>query len=304
MINILKLINMPEYLYQPSAAVKRLLGHNRRTGNGIVQLIWGIPLEVNFEESIGAAISHHGLFEISAVEAIFRLLDPEDIFFDVGANIGFMSAVALSAGARQIHSFEPHPVLFENLSNNASMWTHARPSLAGRVTCHRAAISESVGNATLHVPKAFSGNQGISSLENLTEPTGATAVDVCTTTIDRAIGDLTIGILKIDVEGHEMLALNGACNSLKEGRIRDIIFEDHRGFDSPVARRLSDSGYTIFGINKSPLGPVLLSTHAEVLRYCAFSNEALNFLATRDPARARRRMSGWGFKCLRARFGE
>ncbi len=49
---------------------------------------------------------------MSVVEAICRLTSPDDVFLDVGANIGFMSSVALAQGAKSVFAFKPNPLIF------------------------------------------------------------------------------------------------------------------------------------------------------------------------------------------------
>ena len=297
-----KALNKPEYLLQPEVALRRFLGR-RKAHRGIetVQLPWKLPLEVNTSEAIGLAISHHGLFEMSLVEAIFRLTDPNDIFLDVGANIGFMSSVALAAGAKSVLAFEPNPPIFRELQRNAALWTEAQPRIAARVTIRPDAISDKAGTASLSIPKqAFVGNHGIASLEGVYVSEECVNFDVATETLNRVFEQCggPIGVLKIDIEGHELTAF-GACEaSLRSGRVRDILYEDHDGLSSEVSQFLAGTGYSLFGINKSLSGPVLLDGEAEVVRFAARSDENLNFLATREPERARKRFSSRGFKCL------
>lgn len=91
---------------------------------------------------------------MSVVEAIFRLVEPDDIFIDIGANIGYMSSAALAAGAKKILSFEPHPELFQQLERNIALWPEARPEIADRVSARRQAISNREGTAKLRFPAA------------------------------------------------------------------------------------------------------------------------------------------------------
>ncbi len=304
MDRFLKLLNKPEYLYQPNALVRRIfIPKSVHKGTRVVKLPWKLDLEVNPAEAVGRAISHHGLFEIAVVETIFRLADRADVFLDIGANIGFMSAVAISAGVKRVISFEPHPALFERLSRNLGMWIDAQPEIAGRIQLRQIAISESEGKACLHIPEHdFSTNHGTSSLE-LREEESHIDIETIATTLDRVIEECgePIGVLKIDIEGHEFKAFTGGYKSFKAGKVRDIIFEDHEGVTSEVSRLLAALGYSIFGLNKTPLGPVLLASAASVERFQGISDEPLNFLATLNPARASLRMSRTGYECLRQR---
>jgi FkbM family methyltransferase len=284
--------------------LRRFLGWRRDHG-GIetVQLPWKLPLEVNTGEAIGRTISHHGLFEMSVVEAIFRLTSPDDVFLDVGANIGFMSSVALAAGAKSVFAFEPNPSVFRQLQRNASLWAEAHPRIATRVTVRHEAISDKAGTASLSFPKhGFSGNHGIASLERGDESEEYVCVDVATETLNQVCErcGCPIGVLKIDIEGHELTALSACEAMLQSGTVRDIIYEDHDGLSSKVSRLLANAGYSLFEINKKLFGPVLIE-EAEVGRAARLSDESINFMATREPQRARKCFSSRGFECLSAK---
>ncbi len=302
-MNMLRFLNKPEYLLQPSAALRRVFGRpDTADGLKIVPLRWGLPIEVDTRDSIGLLIWRSGIFEISVVEAIFRLTDPADFFLDFGANIGFMSSVALAAGVKRVISFEPHPDLFLQFRRNISLWTESRPQIADCITSRNEAISEKTGVAMLRIPThRFSRNRGLSTLETGQDDEEYSAVEVPTTTLTQVLGQCSepVGVLKIDIEGHELTALTASQESLQSGRVRDIIFEDHNGMNSKVSQLLSGLGYSIFGLNKTPLGPILLGSDASNSRF--FTSGAANFLATLDPGRARQRMSGHGFRCLQHR---
>jgi FkbM family methyltransferase len=301
--SVVRFLNKPEYLYQPKAILRRSLGWKRSSANGteIVQLPWGFPLEVNTSELIGRIISHSGIFELSAVEAIFRLTDSTDVFLDLGANIGYMSSAAHASKAKMVISFEPHPELFRQLQRNVSLWAEVRPGIANREFVRQEAISNKSGTAKLRFSKReFSKNQGVATLENGHGRDDCVEVEVSTVALDQVIEQCGegVGVLKIDIEGHELTAFEAAMAPLQAGSVRDIIYEDHQGMSSDVSRLLSSCGYSLFGLNKTLLGPVLLDSKAAVDRFRPYSPDPLNFLATRSPDRARRRMSHHGFQCL------
>jgi FkbM family methyltransferase len=300
MSSLLRYLNKPEYLFQPQTIARKLLSSRRRGQSATrVPLPWGISMEVDPRETIGRSLCNHGLFEIAVVEALFRLIDPGDLVLDVGANIGFMSAAAAASRAASVIAFEPHPVLFERLARNFAEWTTQRADMQGRLRALQVAISDAAGEATLHIPDAFSGNQGIASLVDCAPTAGMTTVAVRCVTIDQVIAEegRPVGLMKIDVEGHEMAALRGAAAALQQRRIRDIIFEDHRGIDSDVCRVLTSHGYSIYFLGKLPWGPILC-TPANSSRAAAISFDSPNFLATLDHVRAEARMGGWGYRCV------
>jgi FkbM family methyltransferase len=207
-----------------------------------------------------------------------------------------MTAAALSAGAKKVIAFEPHPVLFARLLRNVERWDH-EPRFAGRVNVRNEAIDSGGGRATLFIPKGeFAGNQGIATLETNIYQTGFDKVEVAGTTLDTVIHEHRepIGLLKIDIEGHEFQAFRGGSDSLGNRRIRDIIYEDFRGVDSDASKLLASYGYSIFGLRGSLAGPVL----REGLKGGKLSLSEHNLVATLDPDRVRRRMSPRGYKCL------
>ncbi|MEO8005632.1 MAG: FkbM family methyltransferase [Betaproteobacteria bacterium] len=280
----------------------RLLSPRKDGNRALADLPWGLSMEVNPDEAIGRALLHTGLFDISAAEVMFRLLDEDETVIDVGANIGFMTAAALSARRSvNVIAFEPHPQLFDRLARNRAMWTQQRPDTIGRLRLEQAALSDKAGSATLHVSDDFATNQGIASLESPGGTAGGRSISVKTLTFDEYVThNAPIGLVKIDTEGHEHAVLAGARTILEKRQVRDILFEDHVGFDSAVCKLLSDLGYTIFFVAKLPWRPWLCDRPEAIRLAKSISFDSPNFLATLDPDRARLRMSGFGYRCKAA----
>ena len=288
-------LNRPEYIYQPSKLISRIFGKKAPIeGEEIVELPWELPIEVDCRERIGRIIAHHGVFELPVVEAIFRLTDRGDIALDVGANIGYMAAAAASAGAKRVICFEPHPVLFDRLERNLQRWNQV-PGFSGQLEARQEAVSSARGSAALRVPReGFAENQGLATLESRDGQPGYDEVSVTTTTIDTVTCEIPerIGILKIDIEEHEYHAFLGAIEMLRHNRVRDIIYEDYGGVGSESSKLLASFGYSVFGLQRSVFGPLLLDgTHTRPWW-------DHNLLATLEPERARKRMAARGFVSL------
>lgn len=305
MPSILRFLNKPEYMLRPGAAIRRMSRRFRAShGTKVVQLPWGLPLEVDTGEFLGGVIADCGIYDISVIEAVFRLIEPTDDFVDFGANIGYVSAAAAAAGARSVLAFEPHPEIFAQLRRNGDLWRSADPRLAGRITTRQEAISGEAGVATLHIPEGeFSGNHGVASLEaesHFSAGDRFREIRVPTTSLNDVVAQYAepVGVLKVDIEGHELAVFEAGRDSLQRGRVRDIIFEDYDGLDSQLAQLLRESGYQVAGLNRSPFGPVLLDAKGYDSWFFRASRST-NLLATRDIERAQKRMSGRGFRCLR-----
>ncbi len=128
---------------------------------------------------------------------------------------------------------------------------------------------------------------------------GDFAVEVRAVRLDDEF-DSAIGVLKLDVEMHELAALAGADRLLRDGRLRDILFEEHEQPPTAVTDLLEQRGYTVYGVRQAVSGPVIC-TPAEAYSGTLWDPPAL--LATRDPARARARLRRRGWVTLRNRLG-
>jgi len=157
-----------------------------------------------------------------------------------------------------------------------------------KVRLETAAVSDRSGTAQLSLPQGFGNNEGIASLAP-TEAAQAT-LDVRTLTLDEVVAGRRVGVMKIDIEGHELVALRGAAELLCSGALRDVFFEEHEPLPTPVSALLSDHGYTIFGLRERLRGVQLTDPSVPQPRW-----DAATYLATRDPdrARARVRLNGW-----------
>ena len=97
--------------------------------------------------------------------------------------------------------------------------------------------------------------------------------------LDDVIGAERVGVMKIDVEGHEHQVLEGSAHALHAHRIRHIVFEDHHGTGSRPMALLREAGYEIFSIGWSMRGPVLAPAVDGSL---ATAFEAPSYLATTE----------------------
>src|SRR5262249_8462881 len=162
-------------------------------------------------------------------EMLYRLAEPGETAIDVGANIGHMSSVLAARVQRsgKVIAFEPHPEIFEELRANAALW-HANPD-AGQVILHPVALSDDSRTGHLQLWRHFEANRGTASLEGEGHPSEAPAGTylVPLRRLDAMIAeDERVGVMKMDVEGHELHVLKGATKLLESRRVRDLVFED------------------------------------------------------------------------------
>jgi len=160
----------------------------------------------------------------------------------------------------------------------------------------------------LAIPDHFSQNRGLSSVVDATsvspEPAAAmgdervTHIQVEARTLDDIVAGQRVGLLKVDVEGHELAVLHGATRALDEGRVRDCVFEETRPYPTDVTEYLQQRSFRLFRVGKRVGGPVLIAPDAE--RGADSAWESCSYLATRDPDRAEARFGKPGWLCLHA----
>jgi FkbM family methyltransferase len=146
-------------------------------------------------------------------------LQPTSVFFDVGCNSGsFVRVLKDNNIYENIHCFEPHPVMAKTTSN-------FYPYIKMNQEC----LSDTNSSVNVYLPALSCGlgsiiNRPVFSKLNQE----ITVLNVPCETIDMYCNKNNISVIdfiKIDVEGAEMLVLNGASQMLKEHRIKFGIFE-------------------------------------------------------------------------------
>jgi FkbM family methyltransferase len=155
--------------------------------------------------------------------AFLYLINEHDIIWDIGASVGLVSVY--SAGfSKQVVSFEPDSRIFKQLQRNIELNRFDK-----KVQAINLGISDSLGEVILN----SDGVDGFSpSLSNLSRHSNSEVIKV--NSIDNIISEGNITkptVLKIDIEGAEILALRGAKKLLTStGKPRALFIEVHPDF--------------------------------------------------------------------------
>lgn len=269
----------PAYAFRPGQVARRLKA--TQSGFATVRLPWGALLTVHADEHVGNGIVRTGIHELVTTEVLWRLADPELPALDVGANVGYFTSL-LQIRSANVLAFEPHPEIREELTRNADGWRNVE--IDGR------AASDKHGSAVLSLANDFEHNRGNGTV--IIDGEGIVIETVC---LDEVVTG-PVGIMKLDIEGHERAALRGAEGSLGKHAIRDIVFEDHNAAASSVLPYLRSHGYELFGFEETFWG-VLLVDPLSPRAWQRWS--APNYLATLDPTRARRLLGPRGWRSLK-----
>ena len=291
-----KLFRRPEFLFRPAQLYRRILWEIKPPKQILtVKLPWGLIIKVSPEDRIGASIIKTGTYDTAVLECLYRLTDQGETCLDIGANYGLMSGLLAKASGKngQVISFEAHPEIANDLRTITDKWK-SNQKIAS-IQIENSAVSDKVGQAELTIPENFHSNKGSAKLaENNLGISEEKNIKVQTVSLDHYFkrSEESIGICKIDIEGHEKSALLGAKSLLESQRIRDIIYEDHAGYPSEVGTFLESFGYEIFLIRKGLFKPLLMDPRTPTY-------ELPNYLATLSPQRAKKRISPIGYRVLR-----
>jgi FkbM family methyltransferase len=307
----------PEYLYQPQRLWRRLLAKPAQEQPEFAEesLPWGLTIRIRPSEEHGKSLQTLGVIDLAVSEVLYRLIEAGEVAVDVGANIGYMTALMAQQVQRngalgQVVAFEAHPDVFKELSHNVEHW--CKQLNFNGITIHPVAVSEQSGTVILSSPSSFSENRGLStvvaigdqvesSVPSVAETAGGAELSrypVTAINLDNQFpAGETIGVMKVDVEDHELSVFRGAARLLTHHQIRDCVFEEHRPYPTDVTNHLEQYGYTLFRIHRNFWGVELLPTTSPAPRVSWLPT---SFLATTNPERAILKFKPQGWQVLQS----
>ena len=192
--------------------------------------------------------------EPAVLRAIRANLKLGDIFVDAGANIGIytVAAARLVGDTGRVIAVEMMP------DTAMVLRKHIEMNQLKNVDVVEQALSDKA--AKVVVARAPKGRHGQASIAYEVMQ-GAREVSVTTTTLATVlVGVERIALMKMDLEGAEELALNGAGNALN--RMQSVIFEDLG--DARLGRIFNSRGFSVqrldgnncLAINLTPVWPL------------------------------------------------
>jgi FkbM family methyltransferase len=147
-----------------------------------------------------------------------------DVVLDGGAHIGTFSKFALAHGARKVIAFEPDPANADCFQRNFESELRS-----GAVVVVRKALWNHSATLALSHGITSAGSRASDSVE---APTGDA---IPATTIDetvRVLGLDRVDFIKLDVEGAERKAIEGAAETLRRFRPRMVVCTYHSPDDA------------------------------------------------------------------------
>ena len=189
-----------------------------------------------------------GKYEEDYHRVFLSFRKPGLAILDIGANLGVYSLrMATYMRAGEIHAFEPIPRIRNLFSRSVFL-----NGFHDRIKIYPYAVSDRVGNALLSVPEDHAGGAFLNSNEG--ESIGISVEVKCLD--DLLPSHLVCGLVKIDVEGHELHALKGMHGLLTRSPNAVVLFEklaSNSGIENDIYEFFQQLGWSIYGIDRCKL---------------------------------------------------
>jgi FkbM family methyltransferase len=173
-----------------------------------ITLPTGIQMELDGRDFVTQTLLMTEMWEPEVTQWVTSSLKPGDVFVDVGAHVGYYTLLAgkLVGESGKVVAVEPNPATFARLERDIAL-NQFKNIVAQKVAC-------TDQETTLKFFQAPIDNTGTSSI-NKTNAHEGNEISVPGVPLDKIIQDLGIkrvDLVKIDVEGAEMMVLGGMTN--------------------------------------------------------------------------------------------
>jgi FkbM family methyltransferase len=180
-------------------------------------------------------------FDAALIAWAKRFTPPGGTVWDIGANCGVFALAAAGLGA-EVLAVEPDPCLSALLLRARAANQHLKLDVL------TAAVADQTGVATLVISSGGRAGNALSSFAGSYIPFGRGEAQVLVPTLrlDDLLAVSTPSLVKIDVEGAEILALRGAARLLAEVRpvllveVGSEVWDEARGIFGRARYRLFD----------------------------------------------------------------
>jgi FkbM family methyltransferase len=221
--------------------------------------IGAYKVRLNLRDPIQQRI-YFGFYEIAVTELFKKILKPGDVFFDLGANVGYYSFIAsqLIGQSGQVHAFEP-------ILDNVSLFVmNIQSNLISNIMVNILAVGSKSGSLTLYTENGIPEDSGWASVVQAGHRN--TKAEVRMISLDEYLLSSNIDhirLLKMDIEGSELDALKGGGHLFSRKDAPDIICEVNpfllnllKNDSRALTKTLVDFGYFLYKADDlSPVNP-------------------------------------------------
>ena len=203
--------------------------------NQIQRKLNGITYIFDFENYPRMRDLYLGLYQTKIVSVLLKYLKKGDVFIDVGAHIGYITAIGTGLVGKkgQVHSFEPVPVYFEKLLE----FSHLNKN--HQIFVNNFALGETEGISNIELNKKVKGWNTM--VRGFMDPNDIeNTIKVRIKSLNNYIFEKNIekiSLIKIDVEGFEFPVLKGLTS----------YFDNNKEKLPPIIVEIAPKAYPILG---------------------------------------------------------
>jgi FkbM family methyltransferase len=184
----------------------------------IVPWVSGVRLAARRGMTGATGNIYAGLHEFADMAFTLHFLRPDDLFIDVGANIGSYTLLASGVCKARTISFEPDPETMVLLRRNIHL-----NGLHGHVVLVQSAVGAEEGEVEF--------TTGLDTCNHVTKGNEGRTQRVSMLTLDRVAALTPPIMIKLDVEGYEADVFRGARAVLDSPVLKTVITEGQRPAD-------------------------------------------------------------------------
>jgi FkbM family methyltransferase len=173
---------------------------------------------------------YYGLAEWIEMSFALHLLRPNDLFVDVGANLGSYTVLAAGAAGANVVCFEPIAATRQRLEENIRI-----NNIQSRVEVHAVGAGEASGHKTF--------STDVDAMNRVVSD-GKPGETLPIRSLDDVLAGRRPKLIKIDVEGFELAALKGARETLAAAETAALIIEMWPQHASEILHLMSEAGFT------------------------------------------------------------
>ena len=182
------------------------------------------PVAVNFVNSARLLVKpgmtgatqniYCGLQEFEEMAFLLHFLRKDDLFLDIGANIGSYTILAASSVGARTMAVEPIPITFSVLMENILL-----NGVSSIVDARNIGVADKRGMVN------FTSSSDTANHVVEENPDEGSTIECKVDTVDMLVGNAVPKLIKIDVEGFEFHAIEGAHRTLQSPDLKAIIVE-------------------------------------------------------------------------------
>lgn len=217
---------------------------------------------------------YYGKYDRAEFTFLERYLRKNDIFLDVGSNIGSYALFCSKKCGCRSYAFEPAPETFAELQENIS-----RNHLQNLIVAYNFALGDKESNVQFTTTLDMANH----IIVNDSNVKAINTVNVKCKRLDEVVE--YADVIKMDVEGFEPQAIRGADGILKSGKLNVIIVEVLRNLEDIEKELVDRYGYKRCGYDWKQ--NKIVTGNEQYLLTCG---EADNYIYIKDIEKAKRRL--------------